>query len=575
MEKTLIDEKAQQIKEEANKLYNDLRLSLLRQGEAIYLTVLGGSMYPFVKSGDKIKIEPINGRKIRIGDIAAVDMKTDERLRFFVHRIVKITTHNEKKIYFTKGDAHNGKGLDGPIAIDSIAGKVRQIERKGLNIDLETPLWRYLNNCIGRLSLRYPKIIPFFSRCINMILERKSFLAKVKNRLKKGNPILYNAEELLLICARKDLNEELKNKAIDLIKEGVHWERFTESAMRGGVTVFIYYALRQIAPYARIPQFVLDRLRSGYSFIVPKGTCQHKELMEILKLFTKEGIPVLPLKGTLLSKRLYGDIAARSLQVDIDLLIKEKDKEKVAALLEGIGYSFNPGSEVRSRQWQYNFFKPKAVIIDLHWDITMMGRSYERIEGLWRGVRLVEEDGIGYYEFKEEELLLYLSAHLVNSGCFGQLRYVCDINELLNRYKDALDWGSIIKKAKSWRLSSSLYTALKLSKDVFNSGVPLRGIKKLKPNILTLILIKIFANKKVILRNGIRRRFINGFLSYIFFELIEARSLKDYLAIFKRVFFPPKEAIGNRSYILRIFKGSLKLFQNYSKILLIKSYYLI
>ena len=372
---------------------------------------------------------------------------------------------------------------------------------------------------------------------------------------------LKNTEELLLICARKDLNERLKKKAVDLIKEGLQWEGFCESIMRSGATILAYNVLKAIAPYVRIPQFVFDRLKPGYIFIVSKSTCQHRELIELLKLFAQKDIPVLPLKGTLLSKRLYDDIAARGLSVDFDFLIKEKNKERIAALLKDIGYSFNPDSEVKSRQWQYLFSKPKAAMIDLHWDITMMGRSYERIEGLWRGTRLVEEDGMYYCEFKEEELLLYLSVHLVSSSCFRQLRYVCDINELLPKYKDILDWNSLLEKAKIWNVPSSLYTSLALSRNLFGTEIPPEVLDKLRPNLLKFIFIKIFVNKKVILRNCLRRRFINGFLSYIFFELIEAQSVKEYSAIFKKVFFPSKEVMGKRNYIIRILKKMEEIFK--------------
>ncbi len=247
--------------------------------------------------------------------------------------------------------------------------------------------------------------------------------------------------------------------------------------------------------------------------------------------------------------------------VDFDFLIEEKNKEPARILLQGAGYSFNPDNEIRQWQWQYVFWKPKTVMIDLHWDIMMMGRSYERIEGLWQGTRLVEEDGIPYYEFKEEELLLYLSVHLVNSSVFKRLVYMCDINELLHRYKRRLDWNDVMEKAKGWRLSNSLYLALTVSKTLFNSNVPREVLQRLKPGFSKLILAKIFVNKKVILRNGIRRRLIDSFLSYIFFELIEAHSVKEYLSIFKRVFFPPKEVMRKRGYILRALKGAARLLR--------------
>ena len=328
----IVEKRILKINERNDRLAKELCLSLLAKGLPVYSHARGMSMYPFIKNGDRIKTEPINKKgEIKIGDIVAVDMKDKKGPWSLVHRVVKIAGCGGNRIYFTKGDAHK-EGLDEPVTIELIAGKITQIQRKGLEINLERPLWKYFNNIIAKLSFRYARILPFLSRYISLIIEWRLFLFKLNYRLKKGNPLLYNTEELLLICARGDLNERLKRKAEDLIKESVRWERFTESAMGGGVTILVYNALKAIAPYARIPQFVFDRLRSGYLFIASKVHSQHKELMELLKLFTKKDIVVLPLKGTLLSERFYGDIAVRGLSVDFDLLIEEKSKERARIL---------------------------------------------------------------------------------------------------------------------------------------------------------------------------------------------------------------------------------------------------
>lgn len=544
-----------QTKEEVDKFAKGLHLSLLREGKSIYVNAWGGSMYPFVKSGDRIRIVPIDKRKIKIGDIIIVNMRAQKGPWFFAHRVVKIVEYDGKTIYFTKGDFHK-KGLDAPVPEKLIVGKITQIIRRGVEIDLEHPLWRYFNSVIAKVSLSYPRILPSLSRYINLIIEWKRLPFKVKNRLKKGNPLRYNADELFLICARKELNGKLTKQAIELIKEGIHWENFAESTMKNGVTILVYNGLLQISPYVHIPQSASDTLKNTSFFILSKTLTHHREILKLLKIFALREIPIIPLKGTLLSKRLYQDIAARGVSVDFDLLIEEKNKEECCALLKNEGYSLSIDGKGEHRWWQYSFVKPKAQLVDLHCDITPMVRSPQRIEGIWKGSRLVEEEGICFYELEEEELLLYLSAHFVNSSRFRQLRYVCDINELLYKYKEKLDWGSMVEKAKEWKLSNSLYVALKLSKDLFDSDFPLEALKKLKPNVLKQILIKLFVNKKVYLRNCLRRRLINTFQRYIlFFELIELGSIVEYVSILKRVFFPPKEVMGGRNYIIRILKG--------------------
>ena len=391
--------------------------------------------------------------------------------------------------------------------------------------------------------------------------------------VKQNHSSRYNCEELLLICARGALNEDLRQKALELIKKHVDWECFIKLAIESGAYVLVYNALIELDSRFRlppgfsgggndkgnIPPFVLEKLRSCYIYIIPETTLAYRETLALLKLFKGENIPVIPLKGVLLSKQLYGDIAARGLGVDLDLLIEEKNKERAKSLLQKNGYAFH-SNEIDRWQWECGCSKPGHMPVDLHWDITMMVRGPERIEGLWKGTALIEEGDVSYYRLKNEELLLYLSAHMVNSSCFRHLKYVCDINELLGRYQKELDWGHVINEAREWKLSSSLYAALKASKIFFNTDIPVWVVQKIKPSFPKALFIKVFTGKKIVFGGGLRRKIIDGFLSYVLFESIEARSAKEYITILKRIFFPPPEAMGrHRNYFLRIFSG-LKRF---------------
>jgi len=549
-----------------NVLFKETHLLLLRRGEPIYATASGMSMYPFLKTGDKLKIAPIREDEIKLGDMIAVDRRS-KGAWFTCHRVVKIS--EDKRYYFTKGDFHK-EGLDEPVTAKDIAGKIVLVRRKNLEIDLERELWKYINRTIAKLSLSFPRILVFLAPYISLIIEWKLFLSKVKNRLKKGNSILYNTEEFILICVRKDLNEELKDKAVDLIKEGIDWETFCNYAMRGSITVLIYGALKKISGHIYIPGYVTDKLRSASIFIISRSVSQERRIAEILELFAAEDIPVMPLKGIILAKRLYGDIAARGLGVDFDLLIKENDKEKAIVLLKETGYAFDSDNEIKEWQWQCTFYKPEAAMIDLHWDITMCCRSQKRIDGFWDGTRFVEA-AADYYEFKEEELLLYLCAHLTNSNAIGHLRYICDINELLNKYGDLINWDSIIKKAKEWKLSSSLYMALSMREKLFNSSISNDMLNKIKPSLVKRVFMGIFADKKFILRDCRRKKIMNLFLSYIFFELIEAKRTTEYWSVIRRVLFPPKEALMSHKnynsqpffllYLKRLFMGFSKIFK--------------
>ncbi|MDD2689097.1 MAG: nucleotidyltransferase family protein [Candidatus Omnitrophica bacterium] len=557
----IVEEKDHLIKERKNIAAKDLNLSLLKEGRPVYLHAKGSSMYPFIKDADRVKIEPVGKRGIKIGDAVAVDTRNKEEAWFFIHRVVKILRNNGGKSYFTKGDAHK-KGLEGPFSIDVIAGTVTQIERGGIIINLRTAVWGLLNRIIARISLTAPGVLHFLSGCISLIIEWRLFLFKLRKIFTKRAILLSNTEELMLICAGNRLSQGLKEKAVSLIKDGIYWEGFINSALKKGVVVLLYNNLKAISGYTYIPGHVFSRLASIYLSVLPMVTLQRKQSIDILALFADNGIVALPLKGTFLAQRLYADITARGPSADLDLLIKWEDRENVHKILAGKGYKFSEVREIEEWLWQEECSNPGSQSIDIIYDIWLRGYNRKAVTGMWNGIsRAASQEGAGYYEFNDEELLIYLATNLVTSdNGYKCLKYICDINNFLNLYSHGLNWAGVIDKAKKWELNASLYTALALVKDLFSNEVPAHVINSIKPNFSKRLFINTFFNRRVMLRRNFRRKFMDGLLKDVFFELIEAKSLKQYYAVFLRVFFPPKPILGERSYASRMAKGLLKFF---------------
>ncbi len=374
----------------------------------------------------------------------------------------------------------------------------------------------------------------------------------------KAKAIAVNTEELILISARHKSDSRLSERAVNLIKAGVDWAYFSNFILENKIVGSAYNLLEFCGRSANIPPAVLSRLRSANLFLAYKITLHHQKLKEILKLFYGHDIAVVPLKGTILSRRLYGEVSARGLSVDFDFFIAAKDRGRVQALLEKEGFSLSshPREELLGSAI---FSRSNSEIIDLHWSmLTPFYCPSERLAGFLKSRRLVEEEGVKYYEFKEEELLLYLSAHLASSSCFGRLRDIGDIKAFLDKYRGRLNWPSLMVKAREWRLSSSLYAALKLSGKLFSSDLPSGVPGKLRPGSLKLILIRAVTAKKIILGRELKRqKVIVRLFRFVLFRLIESRSLRDYI----KTLFPPKQLIKSRSYLSRIFKALTRFFR--------------
>jgi signal peptidase I len=106
----------------------DIGLTLLSEGKTIRIKAHGYSMYPRIKPGSLILIEPINIKGFpRPGEIIAIRRETG----LIVHRLSKTINKNGVTFYIARGDSN--AYADNPIKIDKIAGRIVRAESTGEN----------------------------------------------------------------------------------------------------------------------------------------------------------------------------------------------------------------------------------------------------------------------------------------------------------------------------------------------------------------------------------------------------------------------------------------------------------
>lgn len=107
-----------------NKELIDLIRETLSADRAFRFRVRGGSMTPFIRSGDTITLHPVAANKIRNGDIVA--FVSSPLMKMFVHRVV-LRHHG---FFLMRGD--NLIDDDGWISGKDTIGKVVGVERNGV-----------------------------------------------------------------------------------------------------------------------------------------------------------------------------------------------------------------------------------------------------------------------------------------------------------------------------------------------------------------------------------------------------------------------------------------------------------
>ena len=114
-----------------SELFLDISAELLHHGHRVRFRPGGGSMYPTIKDGEAVTVEPISPNNVRCGDI--VLYKSDHRV--IAHRIVGVRKREGGPLSFIlRGDA--SESCDEPVRADEILGKVISVERDGRNINL-------------------------------------------------------------------------------------------------------------------------------------------------------------------------------------------------------------------------------------------------------------------------------------------------------------------------------------------------------------------------------------------------------------------------------------------------------
>lgn len=94
--------------------FDQLISGLLRDGYSVRFVATGDSMYPSIRSGDMLEVEPAAASDLRAGDVVL----TRAPRGLTAHRIIKI----DSACVVTRGD--NALRSDGPLPISAIVGRV-------------------------------------------------------------------------------------------------------------------------------------------------------------------------------------------------------------------------------------------------------------------------------------------------------------------------------------------------------------------------------------------------------------------------------------------------------------------
>lgn len=243
-------------------------------------------------------------------------------------------------------------------------------------------------------------------------------------------------------------------------------ERLMKLATSHAVRPVLYQALKKIGRN----DLLTHKLQLFASQMALRDKLYGIEMVRILKLFREEGIEVLPYKGYLFTKKLYGGQHFRE-SGDMDMVIR--DKERVAeaiALLKEEGYELHapcsghelvnhaPGREVSLMKENNSGL---SFHIDFHWGVNETYHIYPiTTEDFFKGATI--------QFFLDEEILIpsneaffkMLLNHHGGRGGWLKLKELFDLSLFLSRQEgnkeDLKNWASAIQMDKVFQTGNQL-----------------------------------------------------------------------------------------------------------------------
>ena len=287
-------------------------------------------------------------------------------------------------------------------------------------------------------------------------------------------------DDFILNAARTKLSKRNISVLKKISKNDIDWDSVTKKATAHRVSTLIYYSLTQYKLSELIPVNVYELFKIHYYKTAEENSIFLQSIKTLVNTIKDK---IIFLKGSDLIQNLYPDIAIRSMY-DINILIEKKYAEKNWNKLQNSG--FNGNLQISKSAIHNNPFfcklnhwpalYSKSTMIEVHWNLYIKKKIYPVTKAVFRNSRKTIKN---IYVLSNEFTLIMLSSHFCKYVKFcAILRMLCDINELIVKYKNTINWEGIKKMCFEPELKNDVYTALTYAHWLLKTPIPKEFILK-------------------------------------------------------------------------------------------------
>jgi len=283
--------------------------------------------------------------------------------------------------------------------------------------------------------------------------------------------------------------------------EDIDWDRMRRRAERNRVAPLLYRALESADGLGSIPAPVRDGLKRSYSRSFQRASLFLEELGPVLSSLREADVPCVVLRGPALGSSVYGDVALRPF-TDIDLFVPPQDVRTARQCLEGAGCSLSEsrhGAEYFEKYHLHLLYtrQPSGAAFELHWALDHRYTPYtiDPATVVEESKDLALPGVVGRWPGHENNLICN-AVHLVKHACFlpytrdpakarqrildsGNLVLLCDIALEIERFREEIDWGLVLRRSREWNATDEVALVLQRTRDLFGCRVPVPGLDRM------------------------------------------------------------------------------------------------
>ncbi len=261
----------------------------------------------------------------------------------------------------------------------------------------------------------------------------------------------------------------------EALKAGPDWAEYLCLVNRHRIPALSWTALSRV-PGIVIPGPVKQELQKRNDACRIQAIRHCRQLEMVLKAFNRAGIPVMNLKGPILSAELYGDVGLRQSK-DLDLVVCPDDLRRAQTCLDDMGWQLDSEFLPETpRQWE-KFWRmehelaftdsQRASVLEIRWRIDCdppsqnNARWIRSIPSVWQGC--------SYQAMNPVDQVLYLCNH---GGVHIWFRAKW-LGDLARIHADGrMNWEAVLDYSRSSGQEKPLLTGLVLLDIVYRLPLP-------------------------------------------------------------------------------------------------------